>query len=118
MTLKDVYSLLLSLGYPVAYRDYTGEVKKEIPKPPFMVYSVLSGDFDGGDMRKFIREQEINVELYTDGKDLEAEEAVDRLLIDLDPEKYESMVDEGFMLIRYTFTIRDFVPRKEGNLNG
>ena len=90
MTLKDVYSLLLSSGYPVAYRDYTGEVKKEIPKPPFMVYSVLSGDFDGGDMRKFIREQEINVELYT----------------------------EGFMLIRYTFMIRDFVPRKEGNLNG
>ena len=41
MTLKDVYSLLLSSGYPVAYRDYTGEVKKEIPKPPFMVYSVL-----------------------------------------------------------------------------
>ena len=51
MTLQEVYSLLLSSGYPVAYRDYTGEVKKEIPKPPFMVYSVLSGDFDGGDMR-------------------------------------------------------------------
>ena len=118
MTLKDVYSLLLSTGYPVAYRDYTGEVKKEIPKPPFMVYSVLSTDFDGGDMRKFIREQEINVELYTDGKDLTAEEAVDRLLIDLDPEKYESMVDDGFMLVRYTFNIRDYGPRKEGNRNG
>ena len=118
MTLKDVYSLLLSTGYPVAYRDYTGEVKKEIPQPPFMVYSVLGTDFDGGDMRKFIRNQEINVELYTDGKNLEAEDVVDRLLIDLDPEKYESMVDEGFMLIRYTFNIRDFVPRKEGNLNG
>ena len=118
MTLKNVYSLLLSSGYPVAYRDYTGEVKKEIPKPPFMVYSVLDTGFDGGDMRKFIREQNINVELYTDGKNLEAEEAIDRLLIDLGPEKYESMVDEGFALIRYTFTIRDYVPRKEGNLNG
>lgn len=115
MTLKDVYSLLLSSGYPVAYRGYTGEVKKEIPKPPFMVYSVLDSGFDGGDMRKFIREQNINVELYTDGKNLEAEEAIDRLLIDLDPEKYESMVDEGFSLIRYTFTIRDYVPRKVGN---
>ena len=114
MTLQDVYSLLLSSGYPVAYRDYTGEVKKEIPKPPFMVYSVLDTGFDGGDMRKFIREQNINVELYTDGKDLEAEETIDRLLIDLDPEKYESVIDEGFSLIRYTFTIRDYIPRKEG----
>lgn len=114
MTLQDVYSFLLSSGYPVAYRDYTGEVKKEIPKPPFMVYSVLDTGFDGGDMRKFIREQNINVELYTDGKDLEAEETIDRLLIDLDPEKYESVIDEGFSLIRYTFTIRDYIPRKEG----
>ena len=118
MTLQDVYSLLLSSGYPVAYRDYTGQVKKDIPNPPFMVYSVLSTGFDGGDLRKFIREQEINVELYTDGKDLTAEEVVDRLLIDLDPEKYEAMVDDGFMLVRYTFNIRDYVPRKEGNLNG
>lgn len=114
MTLQDVYSLLLSSGYPVAYRDYTGQVKKDIPNPPFMVYSVLDTDFDGGDLRKFIRESEINVELYTDGKDLAAEEVVDRLLIDLDPEKYESMVDDGFMLVRYTFTIRDYVPRKVG----
>lgn len=64
MTLQDVYSLLLSSGYPVAYRDYTGQVKKDIPNPPFMVYSVLDTGFDGGDMRKFIREQDINVELY------------------------------------------------------
>lgn len=100
MTLQDVYSLLLSSGYPVAYRDYTGQVKKDIPNPPFMVYSVLDTGFDGGDMRKFIREQDINVELYTDGKDLEAEEVVDRLLIDLDPEKYEA--NNGYIKVNGT----------------
>lgn len=117
MTLQELYKLLLKSGYPVAYRDYTGELKKALPKPPFVVYSVLDEDFDGGDLRKFIRERSMNVELYTNGKDLTAEDVMDRLLIDFpDTEKNEALIDDGFMLVRYTFTIRDTFPvtEKEG----
>lgn len=113
MTLNGLYKLLLSSGYPVAYRDFSGEVRRSLPKPPFIVYSVLDEDFDGGDIRKFLRERSMNVELYTSGKDLAAEDVMDGLLIDFpDIEKNEALVDDGFMLVRYTFTIREYIPRK------
>ena len=109
MTLSEVYKRLLTTGFPVAYRDFTAELSG-IPEPPFIVYRVLSEEFDGGDIRRFIKESLIDVELYTKGKDLAAEELVDGVLLDFaDIEKYESAVDEGFTLVRYTFTIREFL---------
>lgn len=75
MTLKELNNILKVTGYPVAYFQF-----KESVNPPFIVYfSPYSSNFNA-DNRVYKRIDNIQIELYTKHKDLEAEKKLEDLL--------------------------------------
>lgn len=77
MTLKDFYQSLSGLNLPLAY-DHFEEGK--LPKPPFMVYRVLSSNNHSADNWAFHKNLDVTLELYTSKKDLDSESQVEGFL--------------------------------------
>lgn len=90
MTLEQIYTMLSSTGYPVAYHHFeksTGKAAEEIPAeeqtpppPPFIVYLVPNNNDISADGIVAIKVPHIRVELYTCTKDQEAEGKVEQAL--------------------------------------
>lgn len=75
MKLVELVRLLRGLGYPLAFSHFNTQ-----PKLPYIVYTTPSNDdliADGINYHKIIN---VDIELYTNKKDLEAEEKVENLL--------------------------------------
>lgn len=73
MTVKEIHDGLKSLGYPVAYSHY-GE--GEVPQPPFITYYYPGTDNFSADGVVYQQIDEMDIELYSIGKDLTAEKAI------------------------------------------
>lgn len=77
MTEKEVLQMIKTVGYPVTYHHF-GEGEPQ--NPPFIVYLYPgSGNFaaDGGVYQDI---NQLDIELYTDKKDLEAEKRLEVVL--------------------------------------
>lgn len=75
MTLPELYQILRATGFPVAYSHFD-----EIPSIPFITYHEdISNNFHA-DNRTYLPIKGINIELYTNKKDLAAEETLVALL--------------------------------------
>lgn len=75
MTLQELYTILKSTGFPVSYYHF-----KNPEKPPFICYFVShSSNFDADD-KVYQKIGNVQIELYTDKKDLEAEKILEDLL--------------------------------------
>ncbi|GKV69854.1 hypothetical protein NCCP2716_23520 [Sporosarcina sp. NCCP-2716] len=89
MTLAELKKLLDATGYPVAYSHFME------PKPvPFICYRVAYSPNFQADNRTYHKIDSVDIELYTDKKDLVAEAALEAVL-DANEIPYDS--DETFI---------------------
>ena len=77
MTAKEVFTGLSNLGYPVAYSHFA---EGNMPAPPFITYLFPETDNFSADGVVFQDISELEVQLYSDKKDLEAEAAISQWL--------------------------------------
>ena len=73
MTAKDIREGLEGLGFSVAYRRF-GE--GDTPKTPFVVFYFPSTDNFGADGTVYKEVNELDIELYSDRKDIAAEQLI------------------------------------------
>lgn len=89
MTLSELFTILKATGYPVAYSHFP-----EAPSVPFIVYLESDSTNFHADNRTYKPIKGIQVELYTNKKDLTAETTIEALL-DQNELAYET--DETFI---------------------
>lgn len=94
--MKELIESLKKTGFPAAYHHFE---ERQGPKPPFIVYYEKGTNnmiADGKVYKKICR---VNVELYTDCKDLEAEEKVEMALDEIGAcwEKEEDYIESERM---------------------
>lgn len=77
MTEQEVYQMVKSIGLPVAYHHFE---EGQSPDPPFLVYLYPETNNFSADGIVYQNISELDIELYTDKKDLEAEEKVEAAL--------------------------------------
>lgn len=77
MTEKELYEGLKSLGYPVTYSHFA---EGEAPELPYITYLQRGTDNFAADGIVHLEVPEYDIELYSDGKNLEAEAAISEFL--------------------------------------
>lgn len=77
MTEQEVYQMVKSIGLPVAYHHFE---EGQSPDPPFLVYLYPETNNFSADGVVYQEVNELDIELYTDKKDLEAEKKVEAVL--------------------------------------
>lgn len=76
MTMPELVQILKATGYPVAYSHFAGKP----PSIPFITYLEFDSDNFHADNKTFKKVRNINIELYTNKKDLQAEATLEDLL--------------------------------------
>ena len=103
--MDNLIRILESIGLPFAYSHFA---KGESPNPPFMVYLFPKAKHFGADGVVFYKKTQVNLEVYTDKKDLELEEKIEEIL-DRERiyyEKSEAWIEsERLYEVLYTFTM-------------
>lgn len=80
MTLQEINTILKATGYPVAYSHFTEGDDNPLPTPPYICYlSAYSSNFKA-DNKVYKEIDNLQIELYTIKKDLEAEKKIKDLL--------------------------------------
>lgn len=82
MILSELKTILDGSGFPVAYSHFTPSENNPVPDPPFVCYLVTSSSNFSADNQVYKQIQNVQIELYTDNKDLEAEEKIETILND------------------------------------
>ncbi len=105
MTNGELYSLLKTIGIPIAYKVFSED---EQQSPPFAVYYRAGCENTYADDKVYIKNQDFVLELYTDCRMLELEERIETLFDDNEiiytvEEVY--LDDEKMYEMRYEFTI-------------
>lgn len=75
MTLPELVTILKATGYPVAYSHFPSR-----PTVPFITYLESTSDNFQADNRTYKQVKIIDIELYTNKKDLVAESTLETLL--------------------------------------
>lgn len=75
--MDELISILSEIGIPYAYDHFA---EGESPKPPFICYLIPASDNFSADGGVYYKVSGINVELYTDTKDLSVEGKVEAVL--------------------------------------
>ena len=77
MTVSEVYEMLESPGFPVAYDHFE---EGETPDLPYLIYCYTgTHDFKADDM-VYLRINALEIELYTEQKDPESEQKLEDVL--------------------------------------
>ena len=103
--MKKLMKIINEIGLPFAYSQFA---EGESPAPPFMVYLFPKNKHFGADGVVFYKNTQIDLELYTDKKDLKLEEKIEEIL---DREKiyYEKsevwIESERLYEVLYEFTL-------------
>ena len=77
MTHQEVLKMLDEMKLPYAYHHF---VEGESPEPPFLVFLYPNSDNFAADGMVYFKVNRLNIELYTDLKDVELEETVEAVL--------------------------------------
>ena len=77
MTHQEVLEMMDEMKLPYAYHHF---VEGESPEPPFLVFLYPSSDNFAADGMVYFKVNRLNIELYTDLKDVELEETVEAVL--------------------------------------
>lgn len=75
--MEKITAILEQIGLPFAYDHFA---EGESPDPPFICYLIPNSDNFSADGRAYYKINEIHIELYTDCKDLSAEQKVEAVL--------------------------------------
>jgi hypothetical protein len=82
ISLQDLKAILDQAGYPVAYSHFIESENSPVPDPPFVCYLVTDSDNFYADNVVYKQILNVQIELYTDTKDLEVEANIERVLND------------------------------------
>ena len=77
MTHQEVMTMLAEMNLPYAYDHF---VEGESPDPPFLVFLYPGSNHFAADGKVYFKVKRLNIELYTDKKDVELEETVEAVL--------------------------------------
>jgi hypothetical protein len=80
MTLSELNLILQSTGLPVAYSHFVEADNSPLPEPPFIVYLITYSSNQSADDQVYKQIQNVQIELYTDKKDLDSEAILERIL--------------------------------------
>lgn len=75
--MEQIVKMLDKIGIPFAYDHFA---EGESPDPPFICYLTPNSDNFAADGKVYYKIYEIHIELYTDCKDLSAEQKVEAVL--------------------------------------
>ena len=75
--MDEISAVLREAGIPFAYDHFA---EGESPEPPFICYLLPGSDNFSADGRVYFKASEVNMELYTDLKDLSVEQKVEAVL--------------------------------------
>lgn len=75
--MDELMELMKEMGIPYAYDHFA---EGESPDPPFLCFLLPGSDNFAADGRVYYKISEVRVELYTDIKDVSAEQAVEAVL--------------------------------------
>jgi NADPH-dependent ferric siderophore reductase len=84
MNLTELHEILMATGFPVAYSHFVEADNAPIPAPPFICYLVAYSANLHADNKVYKSVQAVQIELYTDKKDTDAEAKVESALNDND----------------------------------
>lgn len=96
MTYDDLVAMLEEAGLPFAYDHFA---EGESPDPPFLVFLFPGTDNFFADNTVYEKVNNLNIELYTDKKDPETEDRIEKILTshELPYEKSEVWIDSEKM---------------------
>lgn len=77
MELKEIVEMLRGLGLPLAYHHFA---EGESPEPPFLIYLIPGSHNFSADGIVYFKVKQLDVELYTDKKDIILEEKLEAVL--------------------------------------
>lgn len=80
MNLVELVQLLKATGLPVAYSHFKATEISPAPSPPFITYLEFDSSNFHADNKTYKQIRNINIELYTNKKDLESEKKIEDLL--------------------------------------
>lgn len=101
--MEKIAEILKTIGMPFAYDHFA---EGESPDPPFICYLIPNSDNFSADGKVYYKINEIHIELYTDCKDLSAEQQVEAVLDEhgIFYEKNEVWIEsENLYEVLYTF---------------
>lgn len=101
--MEEVIKILKEIGIPFAYDHFA---EGESPSLPFICYLTPGTDNFAADGIAYLKVNEINIELYTDFKDLSVERKVESVLdkFGIYYEKLETWIDsEKLFEVLYSF---------------
>ena len=75
--MDDLVKLLEETGIPFAYAHFA---EGESPDPPFICYLLPQSDNFSADGKVYLKVSSVNIELYTDSKDLSVEQKLEAVL--------------------------------------
>ena len=75
--MDDLLRLLEETGIPFAYDHFA---EGESPDPPFICYLLPQSDNFSADGKVYLKVSNVNIELYTDSKDLAVEQKLEAVL--------------------------------------
>ena len=75
--MDELISILKETGIPFAYDHFA---EGESPDPPFICYLLPASDNFSADGKVYYKISGVNIELYTDMKDLSAEQKIEAVL--------------------------------------
>lgn len=81
-SLSELKEILEATGIPVAYSHFIAGENSPVPDPPFICYLVTNSENFNADNKVYLSIQAVQIELYTDKKDLDAEAKVEAALVD------------------------------------
>jgi len=84
MTLSELVTLLHGTGYPVSFSHFDTDDDNPPPPPPFITYMTPSDEALYADDRNYYNMTDVDIELYTRGKDLDAERSIESIFSDND----------------------------------
>jgi hypothetical protein len=82
MNLQELHEILQATGMPVAYSHFTESDTEPLPTPPFVVYLCTYSSHFHADSKVYKYIDNVQIELYTSKKDLDAESRIEEVLND------------------------------------
>ncbi len=102
MTLEDFVAMFENVGMPIAFDHF-----KTAQKLPYLVYIVSANDQFAADNKTFHSVPVLQLELYTEQKDMEKETAVETIIDDFFYTKEEEYLDDEQMyMVAYRFVLQ------------
>ena len=101
MTQKEFGDILAASGYPVTYLAFPAD---DCPSMPFITFQETGSNNVSADGVVYQKVKRYQVDLFTEGKDETAEEALENVLSDFFWNKYQT-VEDNEACQRYTYEI-------------